>query len=64
MLKKSTTALLNLVVQDLEYFWKYLEELNLYNCTELLSTNGIELCPKLKKIELEACKKLSAQQQL
>ncbi len=41
-----------------------LEELDLYNCTELLSTNGIELCPKLKKTEIEACNKLSAQQQL
>lgn len=37
-----------------------LEELDLYNCTQLVSKSGIEKLNKLEKIEIEACNKLSA----
>jgi Leucine-rich repeat (LRR) protein len=37
-----------------------LEELDLYNCTELTSMEGIELCPKLTTIEIQACNRLDA----
>jgi Leucine-rich repeat (LRR) protein len=37
-----------------------LELLDLYNCQQLTTTSGIELCPKLAKVEIEACNKLSA----
>lgn len=35
-----------------------LELLDLYNCQKLFNTSGIELCKKLKTIEIEACNKL------
>lgn len=39
---------------------KELKLLDLYNCPQLTSTNGIEACTKLKTIEIEVCKHLSA----
>ena len=39
---------------------KELELLDLYNCPQLTSTNGIEVCTKLRTIEIEACRHLSA----
>ena len=40
--------------------FKQLELLDLYNCPQLESTDGIEECTKLKTIEIEACKHLNA----
>ncbi|WP_284209231.1 leucine-rich repeat domain-containing protein [Thalassotalea eurytherma] len=40
--------------------FKQLESLDLYNCPQLVSTDGIEECTKLKTIEIEACRHLSA----
>jgi hypothetical protein len=39
---------------------KQLELIDLYNCPQLTSTNGIEACTKLKTLEIEACRHLSA----
>jgi len=40
--------------------FEQLELLDLYNCPQLLSTNGLEECTKLNTIEIEACRHLSA----
>ena len=37
-----------------------LAELDLYNCPALTSTSGIELCPNLGEIQIEACNQISA----
>jgi len=46
-------------LKGIEYL-NSLELIDLYNCSSLNSLEGTEMCPRLSKIEIEACNRVSA----